>query len=181
MNKFVERIRAFSQSALGSSEANIEIKCQKKKKKRGKILRGLSCYYVDGVCEGTNASHVLINIDSPGECLRSASLKNSARSIVPCYSEVLLCNQRSSVTNTESESVGGECAFVNHTNLSRHDKRRNKSPRIHYPRRTPQRRLKITKHLIDVEETVTAYEFHKTEKQQEQNTTTKGMQNERRM
>jgi hypothetical protein len=36
MNKFVERIRAFSQSDLGNSEANIEIKCQKKKKKRGK-------------------------------------------------------------------------------------------------------------------------------------------------
>ena len=32
-------------------------------------LRGLCCYYVDGVCEGVYASHVLVNIDSHGECL----------------------------------------------------------------------------------------------------------------
>jgi hypothetical protein len=36
MNKFVERIRAFSQSDLGSNEANIEIKCQKRRRKEEK-------------------------------------------------------------------------------------------------------------------------------------------------
>jgi hypothetical protein len=44
-----------------------------------------------------------------------------------------------------------------------------------------QRMTKNNKAPHNLEETVTAYEFHKTEKQQEQNTTTKGMQNERRM
>ena len=72
---------------------------------------------VDGVCEGVYASHVLVHVDSHGECLRSARLKHGARSVVPCYSEVLLCNQRDPVTNGERKR-SGYGAIVNHTNLS---------------------------------------------------------------
>ena len=74
-----------------------------KKRRRGKggknSLRGLSSNYVDGVGEGVHASHVLVHIDSHSECLRSARLKHGARSVVPCYSEVLLPKQRDPVTN----------------------------------------------------------------------------------
>ena len=36
--------------------------------KSGKKL-GLCCYYVDVVCEGVHASHVLVNIDSDSDSL----------------------------------------------------------------------------------------------------------------
>ena len=76
-----------------------------KKREEGKeeksILRGLSSYHVDGVCEGVHASHVLVNIDSYSDSLRSAWLKYIARSVIPCYADVLLPNQRDPVANGE--------------------------------------------------------------------------------
>lgn len=38
-------------------------------------MRGLGSDYVDGICEVVYAGHVLINIDSDSDSLRSARLK----------------------------------------------------------------------------------------------------------
>ena len=81
---------------------------KKRGRKRGKnILRGLSGNHVDGVCEGVYACYVLVHIDSHIECLWSARLKHGAWSVVPCYSEVLLCNQWEIQSPADIESVVG--------------------------------------------------------------------------
>lgn len=87
------------------------------KRKREKLLRGLSSNHVDGVCEGVYASHVLINIDSHSDSLWSARLKYGARSVVPCYSEVLLSNQRDPIASRHWERCWNS-AIVSHWNLS---------------------------------------------------------------
>ena len=58
------------------------------------------------VFEDVHASNILINIDSHSDCLRSASLKHSARSVIPRYANVLLPNQRDPVTNGERKRSG---------------------------------------------------------------------------
>ena len=71
---------------------------------------------VDVVCEGVYACYVLVHIDSYGECLRSARLKHGARSVVPCYSEVLLCNQWDPIASRHRE-CSWNSSVVNHPNL----------------------------------------------------------------
>lgn len=49
---------------------NNKLNAEKKRvKKRKNTLRGLSSNYVDGVCEGVHAGHVLVNIDGDSDCL----------------------------------------------------------------------------------------------------------------
>ena len=82
---------------------------------------------------------------------------------------------------TDSESVVGSVPLLITEILADMTKEETKAQEFNSLEEFRKEYPKITKHLIDLEETVTAYEFHKTEKQQEQNTTTKGMQNEQRM